>query len=160
MDRCSEMQELISRMLDEELSDREQEQLDAHLEHCEECRRLYGAFAGVSSMLREDLAEPPESLTENVMAEVRRDAMVRRNRRLIRGFVTAAAAVILVAGGLRATPAGTSLTAASVTAAMPREAAFQAAETENAAVRGETLPVVLRGKERGRGGKSSLRPSR
>ena len=131
MDRCSEMQELISRMLDEELSEREQKELNEHLAHCEECRSLYEAFADVSSILREDLVEPPESLYENVMGEVRRDAMIKRNRRRIRGFVTAAAAVLLIAAGLRAMPAGKGLTAASVTAAMPGEAVFQVAGTES-----------------------------
>ena len=102
MDKCTQMQELISRMLDEELGEEERSVLAEHLKECGECRRTYEAFAAVSGALREDLAEAPEALHENVMAELRRERMLRRNRRSWRTALTAAAAILLLAVGLRA----------------------------------------------------------
>lgn len=101
MDNCTQMQELISRLLDEELSAAEQSALAKHLESCPECRGLYEAFSAVSDTLREDLAEPPESLHENVMAELRREQMIKRNRRPWRTALSAVAAMALLVLGLR-----------------------------------------------------------
>ena len=98
MENCEYMQELISRMLDEELDAQEQAALSKHLESCAECRAVYEAFAAVSGALREQLEEPPESLCENVMAEIRRDEIKKKNRRPYRAALTVAAAVVLVIG--------------------------------------------------------------
>ncbi|MBO6040135.1 MAG: hypothetical protein J6P58_02905 [Oscillospiraceae bacterium] len=61
---------------------------------------MYRAFAALSEGLGGDLAEPPESLRENVMAEIRREQIRERNRRPFRvgGFVAAAAVLALVIG--------------------------------------------------------------
>ena len=100
MENCAYMQELISRMLDEELNENEQAALAKHLESCPECRAVYEAFSAVSASLRGELEEPPERLRENVMAEIRRGEIRRKNRFGWRGALTAAA-VLALALGLR-----------------------------------------------------------
>lgn len=98
MEQCAHMQEWISRMLDEELSAEEQAALAKHLKECPECRNVYEAFAAVSDALRNDLTEAPESLRENVMAELRREEIRKKNRRPWRAVLSAAAVAALVLG--------------------------------------------------------------
>lgn len=103
MEQCAAMQELISRLLDEDLNAAERAALAEHLAVCPECQALYEAFSAVSGALRKQQEEPPARLHENVMAAVRRDAMGKRNRRARRrwGALLSAAAVAALAIGLR-----------------------------------------------------------
>lgn len=90
-------QELISRLLDEDkaLTAEENAGLQEHLAECEECAAMYRAFAALSESMNSELDEPPESLRENVMAEIRREQLWKRNRRRIPWSAVAAAAAIL-----------------------------------------------------------------
>lgn len=100
MNSCEYNQELISRMVDEELSAEEQAVLVSHLEHCPDCAALYQAFQGISGFITEDLAEPPEALSENVMAELRRAdirAKSRKKRRWKGPLATAACLAVVIA---------------------------------------------------------------
>ena len=100
---CSYYQELISRMLDEDLPPVEQKVLQAHLPNCEACSAMYKSFAALSDALEEQLEEPPVSLRYNVMAELRR-AEIRRKNRLSRPMkiVLATAASLAVIIGVTA----------------------------------------------------------
>lgn len=98
MERCACMQELISRMLDEDLNADERAALAEHLESCGECRAMYEAFTAVSAALGGELEEPPESLRENVMAEIRRGELRKRNRRPWRAALSVAAVLVLALG--------------------------------------------------------------
>lgn len=115
METCEKIQELISRLLDEDLDREERFALNEHLQSCPECRAVYEAFSAVSASLKDDLAEPPESLRESVMAEIRREQIRKKNRRPWRAILSAAAVAALVLG-LRFTTGGESLRAASQTA--------------------------------------------
>lgn len=66
MTECDNYREMISQMLDGELSEPQKTELMTHLAVCEDCARLYDAFAFVSSSIDEG-AEPPASLRANVM---------------------------------------------------------------------------------------------
>lgn len=101
MNDCALMQEMISRMLDDDLNADERAALAKHLESCESCRTLYEAFAAVSASFGEELEEPPARLRESVMAEIRREEIRKKNRRPWRAAL-AAAAVLVVVLGLRA----------------------------------------------------------
>ena len=98
MENCEAMQELLSRMLDEDLDAAEQRELAEHLKNCPDCRAMYEAFSALSGQLRSDLAEPPESLRENVMAEIRREQIRAKNRRPWRYALAVAAMAALVIG--------------------------------------------------------------
>ena len=144
MDNCTQMQELISRMLDEELSRDEREALRRHLEDCPDCRTMYEAFSAVSGELREDLVEPPESIRENVMSELRREQMVKRNRRSWRTALAAAAAALLVAVGLRAAILNRNADTVKLSAAaLPMEANGTAVQEEAAAESEEAAEMEI-----------------
>lgn len=81
MNSCEFYQELISSMADGELSAEEQAVLAPHLEHCPDCAALYEAFQSISGLIAGDLAEPPEILSENVMAQLRRADIRAKNRK-------------------------------------------------------------------------------
>ena len=98
MGNCEAMQELLSRMLDEDLDAHEQRELAEHLKNCPDCRAMYEAFSALSGQLRSDLVEPPESLRENVMAEIRREQIRKKNRRPWRYALAVAAMAALVIG--------------------------------------------------------------
>ena len=70
MNGCEYYQELISRMLDEDINRDERAELARHLETCPECRMMYQAFSTLSDTISCDLEEPPENLTDNIMAEI------------------------------------------------------------------------------------------
>lgn len=95
MKDCEYYQELISRLLDADLTAEEEAALRSHLDSCEECRLVYEAFSGIGGMIVESLEEPPETLHENIMAEIRRAEIKKKNRRL-RPVLTAAACLAVV----------------------------------------------------------------
>ncbi len=102
MNGCDKYQELISRMVDGDLSAAESAELRAHVETCPDCARVYAAFAALSSAISEDLEEPPEELHENIMAGVRRQRLRRglwaRLPRQYKSLLAAAACIALIAG--------------------------------------------------------------
>ena len=79
MNGCEYHQELISRLIDGELSEEGRAVLAQHLRECGECAAIYDAFAGISQAIGDDMEEAPESLAENVMAHVRRSVMLEKN---------------------------------------------------------------------------------
>lgn len=100
MSSCEYYQELISRLVDDELSAEEQAVLVSHLEHCPDCAALVQAFQSISGVIAEDLAEPPEALSENVMAELRREELKIKNRKTFRWkgpLATAACLAVVIA---------------------------------------------------------------
>ncbi len=101
MNGCQEYQELISRMLDEDLDTAEREALAEHVKRCPDCAAVYVAFRSLSESLSEDLVEPSPDLHEKIMADVRREAMRTRNaahhhHRRWHTVTTAAACLLLV----------------------------------------------------------------
>lgn len=72
MNDCEKYSELIGCLLDGELAEPQKTELEAHIALCPDCRRLYEAFALVSSALSEE-KEPPESLREDVMSALREE---------------------------------------------------------------------------------------
>ena len=142
MNDCALMQEMISRMLDDDLNADERAALAKHLESCESCRTLYEAFAAVSASLGEELEEPPARLRESVMAEIRREEIRKKNRRPWRAAL-AAAAVLVVVLGMRAglTPR---MGSASMSASVQEFPAVPAEETlvEEAAAAEEEMAAA------------------
>ena len=100
MSRCEDYQLLISRMTDEDLSPSEERELRAHIETCPDCAALYQAFSMLSGCLSEDLEESPFDLRDNVMAEIRREEIRRRNRlpKALRVVLSTAACAAVILG--------------------------------------------------------------
>lgn len=104
MSGCEYYQELISRMLDEDISRDERAALAEHLGTCRECAAMYQAFSTLSDTISSGMVDPPEELTDNIMAELRRSEIRRKNRRMPRQMknliaAAACAAVVIAAVG-------------------------------------------------------------
>ena len=100
MSSCDKYQELISRMVDGDLSPEEKHDLADHVETCPSCSALFQAFFAISKQIGEDLEEPPLDLRDSVMAEIQRAEIRRRNRipTIIRGVLSAAACLAVISG--------------------------------------------------------------
>lgn len=134
-------QELISRLLDEELSPEEQNDLALHLKDCPDCAAVYAAFSALSESMGSDLEEPPEGLRENVMAQIRREEIRRKNskhagKRWIPYLTVAAVAALVILAGPRLRM-GSSGSAPVVTASY-QASARSMPETEAAAAAGDS----------------------
>ena len=112
MNTCDYYQELISRLVDGEVSRNEYEDLMRHMNSCSRCNAMYAVFHDLSEILQSEEPEAlPEGLHENIMAGVRRSAMEKKNRRMratwVRTGLTAAACAVLVLFAARGlSPAG------------------------------------------------------
>ncbi len=103
MSECERYRELIGAELDGEATEAERAALSAHLETCEDCRRYRDALRAVSGALREDLAEPPETLTFAVMSKLELNEKLRRQREQPKRFTPwrmagLAASLLIIAG--------------------------------------------------------------
>lgn len=104
MSGCEYYQKLISRMLDEDISRDERAALAEHLGTCRECAAMYQAFSALSDTISSGMVDPPEEFTDNIMAELRRSEIRRKNRRMPRQMknliaAAACAAVVIAAVG-------------------------------------------------------------
>ena len=135
MSQCEIYQELISRMVDGDLSAREEADLARHIETCPDCAALFQAFSVLSSQIGEDLEESPFDLRDNVMAEIHREEIRLRNRipTVLRSVLSAAACVALIVGvylGVSITQGKNLVTAAYEAAPAAAEEKLAPAEAE------------------------------
>ena len=154
MNSCEHYQELISRLVDADVSREEYEELLAHMNTCSRCSALYAVFYDLSEIIgSEESVELPEGLHENIMAGVRRSDLEKKNRRTrriwTRTVLTAAACLALVLFAMRgfspADRAESSVVRSEEAAdVMPAPAAEEAPATpeieENAAPAAEATP--------------------
>ena len=134
MSDCKHYQELISRLIDREITPEEGEALAAHARECEECRAVYEAFSSLSELLGGELVEPPGELSENVMAEIRRSELWKQNRKprqLRRWAAIAASAVLVIGVGALTLPR--LLRSSSASKAAAPQAVYSVAASEEAA---------------------------
>ena len=67
---CEKCREMISCLLDDELSQAEQSLVREHIASCPECRSVYDAFSAVSEQMHEE--EPlPDGLHEKIMSGIK-----------------------------------------------------------------------------------------
>lgn len=136
MKSCQEVQELISCLIDGELDEAQQRDVERHIASCEECRSMAEAFRAVSQTIADDRESPDARLHETIMADVRREALRRRQApkraRSLLALAACAALVILAAANLpRMGKAQAPMTAASGAAATAEESVlFDAAPAE------------------------------
>lgn len=68
---CEEYEKLINALLDDGLTAEQERSLREHVRTCPDCRRLLTAVTAAVQVLREEeMAEPPQGLTETVMARI------------------------------------------------------------------------------------------
>lgn len=119
MTSCETYQEMISRMLDGDLSAEERAGLSEHVKGCPDCAAAYVAFRSLSESIGEDLAEPPAGLHRRVMEEVRSQQgagrVVKLRRRQWTNLLAVAACFALIVSA----------------ALMPRSGLFDKRKEEN-----------------------------
>ena len=71
MNKCAEIQELISEYLDGELTGEAVQRVDEHLAQCEQCSALLMLFSEINTSVSESLVPPPEELLTGVMDKIR-----------------------------------------------------------------------------------------
>lgn len=93
--------ELISRAIDNDLTESERVELQAHLAVCEECREYYEFLSRADHTLQENLAEPPEGLHGAIMNAVHSEQKNASPKQFFKKYrftaVAAAAALIIMA---------------------------------------------------------------
>ena len=102
---CREFVLIMQASLDGAAPIEEEKALESHLEHCEDCRKLYGELKLLREAVASVAAEPPADLGERVMARIQEEnrrlsvEKVRKskNRKRITGFVLGAAALLTLA---------------------------------------------------------------
>ena len=98
--QCDKFRLKISEYIDGELSDKESKAVLKHIKECENCRKVFDAYAAVSKNIREAMPQIPEDF-KVVLPNRRRSVFT-----LIRGYegiisaVAAAITLIIFAGGI------------------------------------------------------------
>lgn len=93
---CERYIVMISSLVDCELTADEEAELRAHLESCDNCRRIYETFEGISGAIAEDVTEPPKSLSRGVMNKVETQGKRRKAPFFAFGRFTAIAACLVI----------------------------------------------------------------
>jgi hypothetical protein len=125
MSSCEKYQELISAMLDGELSTEKTVELSVHLAKCPECRAVYEAFSAISEANAADMQELPAGLHDRIMTGVRAGAKGKKRGIMtyLRPYVSAAACVAVIIAAVLAVRSTGILGGAGSSAPMAKEAA-------------------------------------
>lgn len=99
MPDCREYEELISVLMDGEVGEQDGALLAAHLEICPDCTALLAVYRSISSGLAGMEADPPASLSGEVMRQVKMEKRHGRRLKMVRR-VAGLAAVLVVAVGV------------------------------------------------------------
>lgn len=151
MNGCEEYELLLSAQLDNQLSPQEAGTLEEHLATCPHCRALQAELALIHQEAGRLTWEPPASLTENMMAQVRREPRAvtpllssRSHRRWTRFLASAAVLALIVAGasygglfsnrGKQAAPETISTQGSNDHASLPQEQEKEKMETGDQAL--------------------------
>ena len=137
MTDCEKYIELISCLVDGELSEEQEAELRAHIGVCPECKRVYEAFAGFSDALEADIAEVPEGLAKGVMYRIEKTQKSSKPHLFAFGRFTAIAAclVLILFGASKLgifSPAEKSVEDASLESRSSTEKTLTASGTEDA----------------------------
>ena len=144
MNYCEKIQEMISAMLDGEISERDRAVIEAHIASCPECAAMYEDFAALSGELNESFSEVPANLHSRIMKGVRVSRKPKKPLLIaLRPYMSAAACLVVVIGAVFALRGSSKsmdsvarsdkVSTPAVPAAAPAEAAQEEAyDTKNA----------------------------
>ena len=100
MTDCEKCREMISCLLDGELSQAEQSFVREHIAACPECRSVYDAFSAVSAQLHEE--EPlPDGLHEKIMSGIKAKPKKKTGIVWIKYLSVAACLAIVIFAGVK-----------------------------------------------------------
>ncbi len=98
---CEPYRDMISALLDGELSENEKIRLQNHLAHCDDCSALCVAFAAADGVVSAGMVPVPRSLHTDIMKQVKAHASAHRRQRVwrvARPVLAVAACAVIVAG--------------------------------------------------------------
>ena len=99
---CEQIYELLSARLDRALSVEDEARVQAHLDACPDCRRLYEAMASIEKKTAELAVPAPEGLKRGVMYRIRQESGKQKKKRGYwgagTGFGLIAAVLVLLVG--------------------------------------------------------------
>ena len=97
---CEKCREMISCLLDGELSQAEQSLVREHIASCPECRSVYDAFSAVSEQMHEE--EPlPEELHEKIMSGIKAKPKKKTGIVWIKYLSVAACLALVIFAGVK-----------------------------------------------------------
>ena len=99
MEHCERYEALIGAVVDGEATQKEREELMAHLAGCPACRAVYGEWMAMHAAFAELEAEVPGNLTGDVMAKVRAQRQIKKPRHYWWQMTAAAACLALIVFG-------------------------------------------------------------
>ena len=100
MTDCEKCREMISCLLDGELSQAEQSFVREHIAACPECRSVYDAFSAVSAQLHEE--EPlPDGLHEKIMSGIKAKPKKKTGIVWIKYLSAAACLALVIFAGIK-----------------------------------------------------------
>lgn len=123
MTDCDKYIEMMSAMIDGELTSEQETELRTHIDECKDCKRVYNAFKGISDALSDELVTPPDKLVKGVMYKI--SVQKKANRRFAFGRFTAIAAclaLVLFGASHFGLFSGTKLNSTESTLAAPKAA--------------------------------------
>lgn len=101
MSDCAKIQELISEMLDGELSERDCAAIEAHIKLCPQCAAMYADFAALSEGVGELWTEVPAGLHDKIMKGVRTAPKPKKSLLItLRPYMSAAACLVVIIGAV------------------------------------------------------------
>ncbi|MCD8116648.1 MAG: anti-sigma factor [Oscillospiraceae bacterium] len=74
MSDCERWQELMSQMLDDEISPEDAAALRTHMRTCKSCQAMWNLLFTVSHTIQQDVVQPPAALSRDVMTRVRAES--------------------------------------------------------------------------------------
>lgn len=99
---CEQIYELLSARLDGALSAEDEARVQAHLDACPDCRRLYEAMASIEEKTAELAVPAPDGLKRGVMYRIRQESGKQKKKRGYwgagTGFGLIAAVLVLLVG--------------------------------------------------------------
>lgn len=107
--RCEDIYPLLSAKLDDELRESEEAMLKAHLEECEDCRKLYRTMFSIEEQTAGLRVSAPDGFKQGVLYRIGQEARGGKKKRRFFGAgtgigVVAAALVLLVGAGVITLP--------------------------------------------------------
>lgn len=131
---CEKIQELISAMLDGEISADERRAIETHINDCPECAAMYADFAALSGIFEESAEKVPDGLHARIMKGVRTSRRPKKPLIIqLRPYMSAAACLVVAVGAvfaLRGEPKSADSIAAPMMAEAPAAAAAPVAPVD------------------------------
>ena len=101
MTDCVKFQEMISAMLDGEISASQREAIEQHIAACPECAAMYADFAALSGVFEESVEEVPAALHSRIMKGVRISQKPKKPLIIqLRPYMSAAACLVVLIGAV------------------------------------------------------------